>query len=224
MRLGKLSLMGLLTVGSLLSTGSAFAASVEGMANFAGVVTVTKDTIQFRQDIQPLNGAMNTGSFANLGGGTINYDLTGGPKYGAVDYKNFMTFQVGGIFDPKINFDLTYIEKGNVGDDSPFTFTQAGKNVLVGLSFDGVSYYQNSPDMTSVTSGVYSTQIILDNTTIADVIASVNAGNAIDRQSYSATFTASPTPEPASWLLMSAGLLGAGFIARRKAQAAKMNA
>jgi PEP-CTERM motif len=221
MRLGQLSLMGLLAIGSILSVNSASAATVSGTANISGAVTVTKDTIAFDSIFSAVHGGMETGSFAGLTGGTVNTVLTGGPKYGAVDYKDFLTFNVGA---DNINFDLTYIEKGNAGDNSPFTFTQAGSNVVVGLSLDGLSYYQSSPGTTSATSGVYSTQITVGNASVADVIASVNAGNAIVGQSYSATFTASPTPEPASWLLMSAGLLGAGFIARRKAQDVKTNA
>lgn len=221
MRLGQLSLMGLLAVGSLLSTGSAFADPVSGMANIAGSVTVTKDTIAFFPTFSTPAGSLNTGSFAGLTGGTVNSVLTGGPTSGAVDYKDFITFNVAG--SPDIDFDLTYIEKGNGPDDSPFTFTQAGDNVVVGLSLDGVSYYAGSNEMSSTTSGVYSTQLLVNGKSIADVIASVNAGEAITAQSYSATFTASPTPEPATWLLMSAGLLGAGFIVRRKAQAAKLN-
>ncbi|HSU32887.1 MAG TPA: PEP-CTERM sorting domain-containing protein [Bryobacteraceae bacterium] len=221
MRLGQLSLMGLLAVGSILSVNSAFADTVSGTANIAGSVTVTKDTIAFNPVFMPVPGGIDTGSFVGLTGGTVNAVLTGGPKFGAVDYKDFLTFDVGGT---KIDFDLTYIEKGNAGDDSPFSFAQVGSNVMVGLSLDGASYYESSPGTTSSTSGVYSTQLLVNGASVADVIASVNAGNAIVGQSYSATFTASPTPEPASWLLMSAGLLGAGFIARRKAQALKTNA
>ena len=219
MRLGQLSLMGLLAVGSLLSTGSAYAASVYGTANISGSVDVTKDTIAFFPTFSAPAGSINNGSFTGLTGGTVNAVLTGGPTSGAVDYKDFITFNQG--LANAIDFDLTYIEKGNGPDNSPFTFTQAGSNVVVGLSLDGVSYFAGSPAMTSSTSGVYSTQLVVNGESVADVIASVNAGNAIVGQSYSATFTASPTPEPASWLLMSVGLLGAGFIARRKAQAAK---
>jgi PEP-CTERM motif len=221
MRLGQLSVMGLLAIGSILSVNSASAATVSGTANIAGSVTVTKDTIAFNPVFMAVPGGIDTGSFAGLTGGTVNAVLTGGPKFGTVDYKDFLTFNVG---SSNIDFDLTFIEKGNAGDDSPFTFTQAGSNVVVGLSLDGVSYYATSPGTTSWTSGVYSTQLVVNGASVADVIASVNAGNAIVGQSYSATFTASPTPEPASWLLMSAGLLGAGFIARRKAQDVKTNA
>ncbi len=47
MRLGKLSMMGLLAAGSILSTGSAFADSVSGIANIAGQVTVSSSNIDF---------------------------------------------------------------------------------------------------------------------------------------------------------------------------------
>lgn len=222
MRLGQFSLLGLLAVGSILSVNTASAASVSGTANIAGSVTVTKDTIAFNPVFVPVPGGLDNGSFSGLTGGTVNAVLTGGPTYGAVDYKDFLTFDLKD--GSKIDFDLTYIEKGNAGGNSPFSFAQVGSNVMVGLSLDGVSYYESSPGTMSATSGVYSTQLLVHNATVADVIASVNAGNAIVDQSYSATFTASPTPEPASWLLMSAGLLGAGFIARRKAQDVKTNA
>ncbi len=249
MRLGQLSLMGLLAVGSLLSTGSAFADTVYGTANIAGAVTVTENSIVFGNpfyrpvgipgQVQPVE----TGSFASLVGGTFNKSLTGGPMTGNVNVSDFMTFDL--LNGKSIDFDLTYIAPGvgtadgcsnTLGQsctiaNSPFTLRQDSLNpnsVDITLRLDGQAYYSDSKGTTSSTVGLFTTQIASEinvpDSTVSGLLSMLASGGSISGASYSATFSASPTPEPASWLLMSAGLLGAGFIARRKAQAAKSNA
>jgi len=243
MRLGKLSLMGLLAAGSILSTGSAFADSVSGIANIAGTVTVTENSIDFTGSNFRAGSSAETGSFLGLTGGTVHTVLTGGPTTGAVDYAKFMTFNVPGA---NIDFDLTYIAPG-VGTEaacgsnalgqsctianSPFTLRQDSLNpnaVDITLLLQGVSYFTNDQNNTSPTAGLFTTQltntIVVDDATVTGILATLAAGGSISGASYSATFSASPTPEPASLLLMSVGLLGAGYIGRRKAQAAKLNA
>lgn len=200
-----------------LGAVSAMAGPVTGMANIAGSVTVSETTIDFNPIFTVPPGAMNTGSFSDLTGGTVNAVLTGGPASGSVNDKNFMTFHTP---SGNIDFDLTNIQKGNGPDDSPFTFTQAGSNVLVGLSFDGSSYFESTPSQISPTSGVFSTQLLVPGASIQDVIQSVESGNAITGQTYSATFTAtnmppSEVPEPTTYSLLGLGLVAAGVISRK---------
>ncbi len=93
------------------------------------------------------------------------------------------------------------------------------------MLLQGVSYFTNDKNNTSPTVGLFTTQltntIVVDNATVTGILDTLAAGGSITGASYSATFSASPTPEPASLMLMGVGLLGAGFIGRRKAQAAK---
>lgn len=209
---------GAILAGLGLSALSALASPVTGMANIAGSVTVSQDTINFDPTFSVPAGATNTGSFATLTGGTVNDVLTGGPKYGAVSQPDFMTFNLAN--GQQINFDLSYIEKGNV-DDSPFTLVQVGPNVLVGLAFDGSAYYTKTPSEATAFSEVLSTQLLVNGESVDQVLASVKAGNAIVGQTYSATFeAASPTPEPASWALLGGGLLFALWSARSRSRAA----
>ena len=66
----------------LLST-TAHAAAVTGEANIAGNVSVDLHSINFNPTFTNTPGAMETGSFAGLTGGTI-LPLLGGPATGTV--------------------------------------------------------------------------------------------------------------------------------------------
>lgn len=210
---------------------SAQAAPVTGMANIAGNVTVTRDSIQFDpQFVVPVAGAMETGNFTGLTGGTI-MSLSGGPQTGPTSVMNFVKF-TDGVAQP-ITFDLTYIAPG-VGTmagcgssapgtactptGSPFTIYQLTSNtVVVGLQLNGNSYIGSPATGTSPTTSIFSTQIVADGT-IPQVLALLNSpGGSITGITYSASFTASsPVPEPASLLLMGLGFVSAGVVARRK--------
>ncbi len=202
-----------------------------GQANIAGNVSVDLTSIVFNPTFTNTPGALETGSFAGLTGGTI-MSLTGGPATGTVNVPNFISFNAG-VATP-ITFDLTYIAPG-VGtqagcgsstpgalctpNGSPFTLLQlTSSTVVASLQLNGVAYTGSAATGSSATTGVFSTQTVIGGTLPA-IIAALNSGQAIRGITYSASFVSSPVPEPASMLLMGLGLAGAGLIARRKAKA-----
>ncbi len=221
----------LLAIPTLLLTGTAQATPVTGIANIAGNVNVSGTTIAFNPTFTSTGGAMETGSFSGLTGGTIG-SLTNGPTTGTVFVPNFINFTTG-VATP-VSFDLTYIAPG-VGTlsgcsssalgaactptGSPFTLFQMGSNtVLASLNLNGVAYTGTAASGSTPTVGIFSTQDVVYGT-IPAVVAALQNGGTLTGITYSASFTASPTvPEPASMLLMGMGLLGAGLIARRKSR------
>lgn len=222
---------GLLATAAFFNAGSAQAAAVTGQANIAGNVNVDLTSIVFNPTFTNTPGALETGSFAGLTGGTI-MSLTGGPGTGTVDIPGFISFNLG-VATP-VTFDLTYIAPG-VGTaaacasstpgalctptNSPFTLLQlTSSTVVASLQLNGVAYTGSSATGTSATTGVFSTQTVI-NGTLPQILAALNNGGSINGITYSASFSASPVPEPASMLLMGLGLAGAGLIARRKSKA-----
>ena len=229
MRLKPLTLAGLLAIPAFLFTNMAYATPVTGQANIAGNVTVTATNINFAPTFTTTAGAMETGSFAGVTGGTIQ-SLSGGPNTGNVSVPAFAVFTGGTGFAP-ITFDLTYIAPG-VGtlagcssttpgalctpSGSPFTLIQLTSNtVIASLQFNGNAYTDSAATGTSPTTSIFTTQTAL-NGTIPQVLAQLSSPGGITGITYSASFTASTVPEPASLLLMGMGLVGAGLIARRK--------
>jgi hypothetical protein len=237
MRLKRTLFVSLLVLPVLLITNSAKATTVSGQANIAGNVTVQDGTITFAPTFTNTSGAMETGDFAGLTGGSIQ-SLTGGPITGflptpVVGFVNFTT----GLATP-VAFDLTYIAPG-VGtqagcfsatpgsectpNGSPFTLFQLTSNtVLASLQFNGVSYIAGTAASgTSPTTAIFSTQTAIGGT-LPEIFALLAGGGAVSGVTYSAQFVATnptpPVPEPASMMLMGLGLIGAGLIARRKIQ------
>src|SRR4051812_50026724 len=106
MRFKPLLFVGLGLVSCSLLTNVAQAAPITGMANIAGNVGVTFTSINFNPSFVNTTGAMETGSFAGLTGGTI-MTLTGGPVTGATNVPNFAMFTTG-VATPVV-FNLTNI-------------------------------------------------------------------------------------------------------------------
>ena len=114
---------------------------------------------------------------------------------------------------------------GSEGVDDPcslgvFTLTNtSGGNVDV--RFDVTGFFTD-PDLgadnsLNVAPGIYTTQV--PDTTIADIITLIDAGGEI-RATYSATYTATAIPEPATLLTFGAGSL---IVAAHKRRRAKKN-
>jgi hypothetical protein len=230
MRLKYSFLAGLLTVPAFLFTQAATAAPITGQANIAGNVTVGGTSITFESNFTTTTGATETGSFTGLTGGTIQ-SLTGGPVTGnlATPISKFISFSTG-VATP-VYFDLTYIAPG-VGTlagcssampgalctpaGSPFTLFQlSGNTVIASLQFNGNGYTDTTGSGTTPTTAIFSTQTAI-NGTLPDIYALLAGGGTVSGITYSASFTTTPVPEPASLLLMGTGLISAGLIARRK--------
>ena len=221
---------GLLATAVFFNAGSARAEAVTGQANIAGNVNVDATSIVFNPTFTNTPGALETGSFAGLTGGTI-MSLTG-TGTGAVNVPGFIHFTAG-VAAP-ITFDLTFIAPG-VGTqaacasstpgslctpaNSPFTLLQlTSSTVVASLQLNGNAYIGSPSTGSSDTRGVFSTQTVVGGT-LPEIISTLSSGHSINGITYSASFSASPVPEPASMLLMGLGLAGAGLVARRKSNA-----
>jgi hypothetical protein len=213
----------------LLMSGKAQATPITGQANIAGNVVVTATSIIFNPTFVSTSGAMETGSFAGLTSGTIQ-TLTGGPITGNTNVPAFITFN-GGVASPVV-LDLTFIAPG-VGTaagclsaapgsactpaGSPFTLFQlTGNTVIAALQVNGSSYTGSAATGTSLTTGIFSTQSVI-NGTLPDIYAMLLSGGSINA-TYSASFSAATAavPEPATMLLMGASLVVLGIVARRR--------
>ena len=223
----KISLLGLIGVGSLLFTSAASATSLinPSEANIAGTVTVTNTSIDFSNLV--VTGP-NSGSFAGATNVALqNLVSPSGPQTGAVNVVDFAKFTGGA---DTVHFDLQNIFAGvgtnaacgsnTVGNvctptGSPFTLIQSAPGqVSIGLSLSGIAYIGDSASGSSVAPFSFTSQNTMPGT-ITGIIAAANGAGFTN--SFSATISAtSAVPEPASYGLLGMGLAAAGMLFRRR--------
>lgn len=211
----------------LLVAAGLQAAPVSGFVNFAGNLSISSSGIQFNPSFISTDGAAETGSFSELIGGTI----TGVRSLdtGNADIPRFISFTNG--MTESVRFDITYIAPG-VGlagacDDSaigsvctpngsPFSFLQLTSGTVVGtLQVNGIAYSGSNNDGFQSATGLFSATMV---GTLPEVMTRISNGG-LSGIPYSASFVASPVPEPRAMFLIGIGLVCAGLVARRRLSA-----
>jgi hypothetical protein len=152
---------------------------------------------------------VNAGIFANAGvtpGETGMIQSLNEPPGNVSLPSPFMSFNSGGS---NITLWATNIPAGDAG---PFFLTDTALGAVASFNVSGTVADSTNPSLQEVFTGTFS--MTFDGVSVAQLFTSLP----IDTP-FSGTFTAAdstPTPEPGSFLLIGAGLLGAGVISRRK--------
>jgi hypothetical protein len=203
------------------SATPAYSAAIVGELNFAGSLTATATTFDFFPDggvtgdfqiVPP-----NTGFFSTLAGsGKIkDFNNFSFPLNTTVAIAEFLTFTAA----PTVSFTATRLPAGSTNPALAATFTQNGANVAAAFSVDGFFVDSTTPGATFDYTGSFTTQF--NNTTVAAVLATLEAGGSRNA-SYSATFSpAVPEPDILPSLLGLGMVLSGAVVARRRISAAK---